>query len=101
MWLPLWRRKMNPARSSAARTSRPDRPVGSLATCSQSLRLRGVDFDKLLAGLGRNRITGVAAILDVQLNRLADVGQRLGAVVPLAHAPRQRRHARDIASIFF
>jgi hypothetical protein len=32
MWLPAWRRKMNPARSRAVRTSRPDRSVGSLAT---------------------------------------------------------------------
>jgi len=51
--------------------------------------------------LGGNRIAGLAAVLDVKLYGFTDVAKRFGAVVPLADASGQRRHAGDVAAIFF
>src|SRR5215471_18349619 len=106
MWLPVWRRKTNPARSRAARTSRPDTSVGNVANgrfqaAGKLFGSRSLDFDELLACFGRNRIAGCAAVLDVKLNGFTDVGQRLRAGIALADASRQRRHAYDISPIFF
>src|ERR1700683_2366524 len=100
MWLPVWRLKMNPARSNAARTSRPERSVGSLATC-QSLGLWSLDFNQLFAGFGGNRIARVPAILHVKLDRFTNIFQRFSAIIALADASRQRRYAGDVATIFF
>src|ERR1700722_19610040 len=105
MWLPFWRRKTNPMRSRAARTSRPDRSMGSLATWrprdGQGVRLHGLDFDELLACLNRDGIASVTAVLDIKFNRFTDVVQRFGAVVALTDASGQCRHARDVTAIFF
>jgi len=48
---------------------------------SQSVRLRSLDFDELLPCLGRNRIAGIAAVLNVKLNGFTYVAQRFRAVV--------------------
>src|SRR5262249_24575421 len=96
----------NPARSNAARTSRPDRSVGSLAmrgfpAAMPNVRLRGLDFHKLLTCLGGDGIAGIATILDVKLNGFTDVVQSFGARVALADASGQRRNANDVPTIFF
>src|SRR5215211_5051825 len=103
MWLPDWRRKTKPARSRAARTSRPDRSVGSLATwqASRSRFSSGLDLDELLACFGGDRIASVPAVLDVKLDGFADVVQRFGAGVALADASGQSWNANDIAAIVF
>src|SRR6516225_5853121 len=94
---------MNPACSSAARTSRPDRSVGSLDKFqpSKSASLRSLDFDKLLACFRGDRIASVAAVLDVKLNGFTDVVQRFGAGTALADAAGQCRHIGDVSSILF
>src|SRR5579864_37996 len=103
MWLPAWRRNTKPARSRAARTSRPDRSVGSLATTRRRQRppSRRLDLDEFLARLGRHGIAGVTAVLDIKRDRFPDIFQRFSACVALAHASRQRRHAGHIATILF
>src|SRR6266436_5378432 len=70
IWLPVWRRNTKPARSRAARTWRPDKPVEAWPRFPrQSLsRLHGFHLDELFAGLGRDRIACIAAVLDVELN---------------------------------
>src|SRR5450631_2772300 len=98
MWLPLWRRNMKPARSRAALTSRPERSIGSLATTTP-LQLRGLDFDEFLADLSWDRIPSVAAVLDVKLNSLADIGKRFSAAVTLADTSCQRWDAGDVAAV--
>src|SRR5580704_10682876 len=103
MWLPAWRRNTNPTRSRAARTSRPDRSVGSLATLCRGQRSlsRCLDLDEFLARLGGHGIAGVAAVLDIKRDSFLDIFQRFGTRVPLAHASRQRRHAGYITTIVF
>src|SRR5437764_11226115 len=103
MWLPLWRRKMNPARSRAARAARPERSVGSLSTWRrrQRLSLRSLDFDEFFACFGGDRIPSVAAVLHVKPNGFTDIVQRFSAGVSLADTSGQRRHARDVSAIFF
>ena len=51
--------------------------------------------------LGRNRIAGIAAVLNVKLNGFTYVAQRFRAVVSLADASGQRRDAGNVASVFF
>jgi len=43
-------------------------------TCKTPAWLCGIDFHKFHSCLGRNMITGLAAILDIYFNRLTDVG---------------------------
>ena len=105
MWLPVWRRKTNPARSRAARTSRPDTSVGNVANgrfqaAGKLFGSRSLDFDELLACFGRNRIAGCAAVLDVKLNGFTDVVQRFGTSVALTDTSGQRRDAGNISAIF-
>ena len=72
------------------------------ALCDRKLghgRLRGLDFDKFLTGLCWDRIASVAAVLDVKLNCLADIGKRFGAIAALTNTPCQRRDASDVAAI--
>jgi len=59
------------------------------------------DIDEFSADLGRNRISCFTAILDVQLNCLADVGERFSAVVALTDASRKRWDDRDVAAVLF
>ena len=59
------------------------------------------DIDEFSADLGRNRISCFTAILDVQLNCLADVGERFSPVVALTDASRKRWDGRDVAAIPF
>jgi hypothetical protein len=47
--------------------------------------LRSFYFDKFFASLGGYRIAGFAAIFNIKLDGLADVGQRLCAIIPLAN----------------
>src|SRR5580704_7824953 len=103
MWLPAWRRNTNPTRSRAARTSRPDRSVGSLATWCRGQRppSRCLDLDELLACLGGHGVASVAAVLDIKRDSFLDIFQRFGTRVALAHASWQRRHAGHIATILF
>jgi hypothetical protein len=60
------------------------------------LRLRGLDFDEFLADLCWDWIASFAAVLDVKLNCLADIGKRFGAAAALADTPCQRRDAGDV-----
>src|SRR5262245_35441702 len=61
--------------------------------------LRGLNFHELLSVFGRHRIAGLAAILDVKVQGFAYVCQRLRPGITLANAPRQRRHADDVAAV--
>jgi len=80
MWLPFWRTNVNPALSNAARTLRPDRSVGSLATST------GFDLYELFACFCRNRLSGVAKGFNVELDRFANIGHGFTARVTLAVA---------------
>jgi hypothetical protein len=74
---------------------------GELGHVPMFPRLRGLDFDELLAGLGGDGIAGVAAVFHVNFDSLADVAQSFIAVVTLTDAPGQRRHAGNVSAIFF
>ena len=63
------------------------------------MRLRGLDFDKFLTDLCWDRIASVAAVLDVKLNCLADIGKRFGTAVALTDTPCQRRDTGDVAAV--
>jgi hypothetical protein len=95
MWLPFRRTNVNPARSKAARTLRPDRSVGSLATST------GFDFYELFACFCGNRLASVTKDLDMELDRFADIGHGLIARVTLAVAAGQGRHASGKAAVVF
>src|ERR1700722_16741695 len=66
-----------------------------------SFVLRRFDFDEFSARLGRNWIASIAAILDIKLDGLPDVVQRLVASITLADTSRQRRHADNVSAILF
>jgi hypothetical protein len=59
----------------------------------QRLRLRGLDLDEFLAGLGGNGIAGVAAVLNVKLDGFTNIPQRLGAIFTLTDTSGQCRLA--------
>ncbi len=99
-WLPVWRRNTKPARWRAARTSLPERSVGSLAM-QWIPTLCGLDFNKLFADLGGNRVACVATILDVQLDRFADIRKGFLPRVALGDASGQSRDADDVTAIGF
>jgi hypothetical protein len=63
--------------------------------------LSGFYLDEFLTGLGGNRIAGLAAILDVKLDGLADFGQRQVTVVSLAHAAGKSRDNGHVTAVFF
>jgi hypothetical protein len=64
-----------------ARTLRPDRSVGSLATST------GFDLYELLARLCGNWFSGVAKGFNVELDRFSDIGHSFTARVALAVTP--------------
>ena len=59
-------------------------------------RLFCLDFDEFLTGFGRDRITRLAAILDVRRDGFADIRQRLGPDIALTDASRQGRDTDDV-----
>src|SRR2546423_875074 len=61
----------------------------------------GVNLDEFGAGLGGNRVTGITAVVDIQLDRLANVAERVGARVPLADAAGQDGDGGDVPAIGF
>jgi hypothetical protein len=63
--------------------------------------LCGFDLDEFLAGFGGDRITGIAAILQIELNGLADVGQGFGPRVALTDTPGQSRNANHVSPVGF
>jgi hypothetical protein len=83
------------------RTNLPTRQVDRKLGHVLRFSLRSLDLDELLAGFGRNRVAGVAAVLQVKLDRLTDVSQRFGPGIALADASRHGRDAGDIATVCF
>jgi hypothetical protein len=56
-------------------------------------------LDKFLAGFGRDRVAGRTTVLEVELDRLANIVQGFGSRVALTHTPWQSRHADDKPAI--
>jgi hypothetical protein len=63
--------------------------------------LKRFDLDDLLARLSRDRIAGVTAVRNVELDGLADVGEDFRMRVSLADTAGQGRDAGDLTTIRF
>src|SRR5581483_532457 len=64
-------------------------------------KLGGLDLDEFLSRFGRHGIARFAAVLDIKVDRLPNVLQRLVAIIALADASRQRRDAGDVPAVRF
>jgi hypothetical protein len=62
--------------------------------------LCGFNLNEFLARLGGNRIPVGAAILQIDLDGLADIAEGLSSGIPLADAAGQRWNAGDISAIW-
>jgi len=71
---------------TGALQSPPDFATGQPGGETRQGRLCGLDFYEFLASFCGDWIPCITAIFQIELDRLADVGKRVGASIPLAYA---------------
>jgi hypothetical protein len=79
----------------------PAGEIGRKLCHEPQARLGGFNLDEFPTRLDRNRISGVATIVQIQLDGLLYIGEGRFAGVALADAARKSGHARHVAAILF